>query len=89
MRGYDKSKLIDIEKIKDKSYFHSALLAKAERVFLDTKKNPGIGVKSFSPPKFKEYLPKDQEGVLLNAMQLHNYKIKSLDYLKTKILSLL
>ena len=53
MRGYDESKLIDIETIKDIFYLHNALLTKAERVFLRTKKNPGKGIKSFLPTKFR------------------------------------
>ena len=29
-------------------------------------------MKSFFPPKFNEYLPKDQKSVLLNALNLYN-----------------
>ena len=50
MHGYNESKLIGIETIKDKSYSHSALVTKAKRVFVDAKKNPGKGIKSFFRP---------------------------------------
>ena len=39
MHGYDESKLIDIETIKNKYYFYNVLLTNAKRIFLDTKKN--------------------------------------------------
>ena len=60
----DESKLINVGPIKDKSYFYNAFLTKAKRVFLDTKKNPEKRTNNFSPSKFKEYLSKDQQGVL-------------------------
>ena len=68
IRGYDESKLIDIETIKDKSYLHNTLLTKVEIIFLDSKK----------------ILLKDQEGVLLNAMQLYNYRNRIIRLFETK-----
>ena len=62
--------------IKDKSHLYDLFLTKAKNVFSDTKKNLKKGIKSFFPPKFKEYPSKDQENVLLNAMQLCNYRNK-------------
>ena len=77
MHGYDENKLTDIETIKDKSYPpRNAILTKAQKIFLDTKKDSRKEIKSFFPTKFKEYLPKDQQGVLLNAMRLYNYRNK-------------
>ena len=84
MRGYDESKLIDTETVRDKRYFYNA-----EKPFLETKKNPKEGIKKFFPPKFKVYLLKDQRGVLLNAIQLYNYRNKIIGLFETEILALL
>ena len=73
MRGYDKSKLIDIETIKDKIYFHSALLTTAERVFLDTKKNPEKRIKSFFSTEIQRIPSKRSRGCFIKfnaAIQL-------------------
>ena len=76
MYGCDESKLIDIMTIRDKFYFHDAFLTKTKIVFLGTTKNPKKGIKTFFPPKFREYLPKDHQSVILNAMELYNYRNK-------------
>ena len=84
MKGYDESKLIDLETIKDKSYFHNVFLTKTQRIFLDAEKDPNEGIKNFFPSKFKEYLPKDKQGVLLNAMQLYDYRNKIIKLFENK-----
>ena len=84
MKGYDESKLIDLETIKDKSYFPSVFLTKTQRIFLDAEKDPNKGIKNFFPSKFKEYLPKDKQGVLLNAMQLYDYRNKIIKLFENK-----
>ena len=81
MRGCDESKLIDTETIRDNAEIY------AERLFLDTKKNPKKGIKSFFLPKFKVYLPKDQRGVLLNSIQLQNYRNKIIGLFENRNIS--
>ena len=51
MHGYNKSKLVDTEAIKN-DLFYDTVLTKAKKVFLDTKKNTRRGTKSFFPQKF-------------------------------------
>ena len=61
MRAYDESKLIDIETIKDIFYLHNALLTKAERVFLRTKKKSRKGNKEFSSNQI-QIIPSKRSG---------------------------
>ena len=68
--------MVDIEATKN-DFFYNAALTKARKVFIDTKKNPNEGgIKSFFPPKFTEYFPKDQQNGLLNAMNQYNGRNK-------------
>ena len=53
MHGYDKSKLTDMEAIKN-AFFYNDVFKKAKKVFLDTKKISKRRIKCFFPPKFKE-----------------------------------
>ena len=84
VHGYDESKLTDIETIKDESFFYNSFLTKAEKVFSDIKKNPKKVIKSFFPPNIRDYLPKYHQCVLLNAMQLYNYKNKIIRLFENK-----
>ena len=80
MRGYDESKLIDTETIRDNAEIY------AERLYLDTKKkSKKRNKKFFSHPNSKYTFQK------INGL-FYSYEIteiKSLDYLKTEILALL
>ena len=62
MRGNDESKLIDTETIRDKSYFYNA-----ERLFLDTKKNPKKGIKSFFPTQIQSIPSKRSTGCFIKC----------------------
>ena len=86
MHGYDRGKLIDTETIMDKSYSPSnprnVFLIKTQKITLDTKKNPNKGIKSFFPQNFKEFLPKNQQSVLLNKVRLYDYRNKIIKLFK-------
>ena len=73
MCGYDEKKLYSKEQVKS-SFFHNTILTKANSVSLDTKKNPRKEIKSFFPKNFSKIISKEQTRVLLNAMQLCNYR---------------
>ena len=75
MHGYDERKLYGIKELKSE-FFHNTILTKANDVFLNTKKNPKKEIKSFFPKKFNKFISKEQPNVLLNAMQLYNYRNK-------------
>ena len=86
MHGCNKSKLVDTEAIKN-DFFYDTVLTKARKVFLDTKKNTRRGIKSFFLPKFKEYLPKVQQSVSLNAVNLYNDRNKIIKLIENKVIS--
>ena len=78
MRGYDESKLIDTETIRDNAEIY------AERLYLDIKKIQKRNKKFFSHPNSKYTFQK------INGL-FYSYEIteiKSLDYLKTEMLAL-
>ena len=83
MHGYDESKLLDIKAIKNE-FFYNTVLVKAKKVFLNTRENPRREIKSFFPPKFKEYLPKDQQSVFLNAVNVYNDRNKIIKLFEDK-----
>ena len=56
-------------------FFHNTILTKAKKVSLDTKKNSRKKIKNF-PKKFNKHVSKEQASILLNAMQLDNYRNK-------------
>ena len=83
MHGYDEGKLYDIKELKSR-FFRNTILTKASDVFLNTKKNPKKEIKSFFPKNFKEIISKEKTNVLLNAMQLYNYRNKIIRLLENK-----
>ena len=86
MLGYKEGKLLDTEAMQNE-FFYNTVLTKAKKVFLDTKKNSRREIKSFFPPIFTEYLPKDQQSVLLNAMNLNNGRNKITKFFENKVTS--
>ena len=87
MHGYNESKLLDTEAMQNE-FFYNTVLTKAKKSFLDTKKNSRREIKSFFSPIFTEYLPKDLQGVLLNAMNLNNGRNKITKFFEIKVTSL-
>ena len=71
---------IDLEK----SRSHSIVSARANDVFLDTKKYPKKAIKGFLSKKFKEYILQEQKGVFINAMNLYNDRNKIIKLFESK-----
>ena len=82
MNGCSERKLIDIKIVKDE-FFYNTVLAKAKKVFLDTKKKFKKGT-SFLPDKFREYISNKEKGVSLNAMNLYNGRNKIIKLFESK-----
>ena len=73
MHGYSDEKLYDTKEVKSE-FLHNIALAKPKNVFSDTKNNSKKVLESFFPKNFNTFISKEQTNVLLNAMQLYNYR---------------
>ena len=65
-------------------FLHNTILTSAKNIFLDTKNSPRKGIKSVFPKNFNEYISTKQANVLLNAMQLYDYRNKIIRLLEDK-----
>ena len=88
MYGYSDEKLYGIEEAKS-NFFCSTALIKSKNVFLNTKKNPRKEIKSFPAKNFNKLFLKEQINVLLDAMQLYNYRNKIIALFENKKIRLL
>ena len=88
MYGYSDEKLYGIEEAKS-NFFCSTALIKSKNVFLNIKKNPRKEIKSFPAKNFNEFFLKEQINVLLDAMQLYNYRNKIIVLFENKNIRLL
>ena len=66
------------------NFFNNTVLTKENYIFLDTKKNPNIGIKSFFPIKFHKFISGEQTNVLLNTIQLYNGRNKIIKLFEDK-----
>ena len=71
---------------KDRPY--SIALARANNIFLDSKKKLRKGIKSFFPNKFREYILNEQKCAFTNAMNLYNGRNKIIKLFKDKDVNL-
>ena len=83
MHGYSDERLCGTEEVKSE-FLHKTTLTKAKNVILNTKNNPKKEIKRFFPKTFNEYILKEQTNVLLNVMQLYNYRNKIIRLFENK-----